>query len=395
MSETEYGPATTAIHVGQEPDPITGAVLPSPVLATTFVMDEPGIPRAGYDYSRSGNPTRDLFGQTLAALEHGERGFALPSGLAAEDLLLRVLTRPGDSAVFSADVYGGTFRLFTQVFAAEGRTARPVGAGLAQIKEALEEIRPAVLWLETPSNPQLDIIDIAQAAQAAHQVGALLVVDNTFASPALQQPLTLGADVVVHSTTKSIGGHSDLVGGAIVTAAHARLPKGRTGVSGSKSIAEEVAYWQNATGCVASPQDAWLASRGLKTLAVRVQQANASALKIAQALKELPGVKQVIYPGLPEHRGHETAKKQMSGFGAVVAFRVDSPKAARAICKRTKLFALAVSLGSVESLIEQPASMTHATKADDETAIPEDLIRLAVGLEDVEDLIADLKQAIG
>lgn len=389
------GRATAAIHAGQRPDPATGAVVPPLYLASTYVMDQVGTPRAGYDYSRSGNPTRTALEEALAAVEAGDRGFAFPSGMAAEDLLLRVLTRPGDRIGHGADVYGGSHRLFTRILPAEGRTALPVDvADPDALRDAVAAQELAVLWLETPSNPLLDVVDIAAIARAVHEAGALLVVDNTFASPALQQPLALGADLVVHSTTKSIAGHSDLVGGAAVVAAGVQLPRGRTGVGGSTLVGEELAYWQNATGSVPSPHDCWLVSRGLKTLKVRTAAAGESALLLAQHFARHPQVVEVRYPGLPSHPQHDLASRQMRGYGSLITLRFANGEVARTVCESTRLFALAVSLGAVESLIEHPASMTHATKARDPGAISESLVRLSVGLEDVDDLTADLEQAI-
>ncbi|MCW5950756.1 MAG: PLP-dependent transferase [Propionibacteriaceae bacterium] len=389
------GQATAAIHAGQQPDPVTGAVVPPLYLASTYVMDKVGVPRAGYDYARSGNPTRSSLEIALAAVEVGERGFAFPSGMAAEDLLLRVLTRPGDSIGYATDVYGGTYRLFTAVLPAEGRTAVPVDlTELVGLRSALDELGPSLVWLETPSNPLLEIVDIQAIAQLVHDAGALLVVDNTFASPALQQPLTLGADIVVHSTTKSIAGHSDLVGGAVVVAAGVHLPNRRVGVSGSTLVGDELAYWQNATGSIASPHDCWLASRGLKTLRVRVTAAGASAHFLARHFDGHPQVVEVCYPGLASHPQHELATRQMRGYGSLLTLRFAEAEIARAVCESTRVFALAVSLGAVESLIEHPASMTHATKTDSPSAIADDMVRISVGLEDIEDLTADLEQAI-
>lgn len=386
--------ATRAVHVGQAPDPVTGAVVPPLVLSTTFVMDAAGSPRAGYDYARSGTPGRSAFEEALASLEGGAAALAFPSGLSAEDTLLRVLAGVGDTVVFSGDVYGGTFRLLTAALAHEGRRGLAVAATrLDQVAAVVAAERPAVLWVETPSNPLLEVADLAALASIAHEVGALLVVDNTFASPALQRPLDFGADVVVHSTTKLIGGHSDTTGGAVVVGAGVDLPGGRVGAGGSRSVADEVAWLRNAVGAVPGPFDVWLAHRGLKSLRVRALAASGTAQELARRASGLPGVVEVLYPGLPTHPGHELAAAQMDAFGVVVSLRCASPEVARAVCSRTRLFALAVSLGAVESLIEHPASMTHATKAASPQAVPDDLVRLSVGLEDVEDLWADLEQA--
>lgn len=388
------GPATQAIHVGQDPDPVTGAIVPPLSLASTFVMDEVGVPRAGYDYSRSGNPNRTALESTLAALEAGAAAFAFPSGLSAEDTLLRVLTRPGDTVVYGHDVYGGTYRLLTTVLAAEGRRAVPVNTvELRSTAAAIEQVAPAVVWVETPSNPLLEIADLAALAELTHAAGALLVVDNTFASPALQQPLRWGADAVVHSTTKLIGGHSDLVGGAVVTRAGLALPAGRTGAGGGSLVADELDYLRNAIGAVPGPFDAWLASRGLKTLDVRAHRASGSAQTIAEHFVDHRLVAQVYYPGLPTHPGHAIAQQQMAGYGTIVSLRCASAAIAREVCRRTELFGLAVSLGAVESMIEHPATMTHAAKADSAQAIGDDIVRLSVGLEDVADLIDDLERA--
>ncbi|MDR1712432.1 MAG: aminotransferase class I/II-fold pyridoxal phosphate-dependent enzyme [Propionibacteriaceae bacterium] len=384
--------STRAIHVGQEPDPITGAVVPPVTFASTYVMDQVGVPRGGYDYSRSGNPTRDGYQAALASLEEGESALAFPSGLSATDTVLRALVQPGERVLYSQDVYGGTYRMFNQLLPAECRLAHGLDAtDTVALANAAGELRPRVVWLETPSNPLLDIIDIESAAAIAHAVGAFLVVDNTFATPALQRPLTLGADVVVHSTTKAIGGHSDLVGGAAVFAPGLEL--GRPGASETGLVAAEAYWWQNATGAIPSPFDCWLGQRGLKTLDARVRAACANAQIIAEFLETVPQVTRVRYPGLPNDPGHQTAVEQMDGFGAVVSFQVGSAQAAKAICEATKVFLLAVSLGAVESLIEYPAAMTHPQKSGSAAAIPADLVRLAVGLEDSDDLIADLRQA--
>ena len=393
------GFATRAVHVGQEPDPVTGAVVPPLTLATTFVMDAAGRPRAGYDYARSGTPGRTAYESALASLEGGEAALAFPSGLSAEDSLLRVLTRAGDAVVFGGDVYGGTYRLLTTALAHDGRRGVPIDAVDREASaRVIATERPVLVWIETPSNPLLQIADLAALAEAAHATGALLVVDNTFASPALQRPLALGADVVVHSATKLIGGHSDMTGGAVVTASGATLPAGRTGAGGSDRIIDEVAWLRNAAGAVPGPFDVWLAARGLKTLRLRALHASASALALAEHFEAGAAagasVTEVIYPGLPAHPGHALASRQMDAYGTVVSLRCATGAIARALCEKTRLFALAVSLGAVESLIEHPASMTHATKADSPQAVPEEIVRLSIGLEDVDDLIADLEQAL-
>ncbi len=390
------GFSTRAIHVGQAADEATGAIIPPLHMASTFVMDQVGLPRAGYDYSRSGNPTRDNLQQTLASLEGGETAFAFPSGLSAEDTLLRAGTSVGGHISFGADVYGGAYRLLDGVLPREKRTSTPLDlTDLAAVEADLEQNHSQVLWVETPSNPLLDVFDLRRLADLAHKHGALLVVDNTFASPVLQQPLALGADVVTHSTTKYIGGHSDLVGGAVIVAANVQLPAGVKGWTGTGRVADEVCYLQNAVGAVPSAADAYLTSRGLKTLSVRVRQQSDSALRLAQHLEGDPRVLAVNYPGLPSHPQHELAVQQMSGFGGVLSFTVGSEAAARRLCESTTIFQLGVSLGATESLIEHPAAMTHATKAGAETEISPSLVRLSVGLEDIDDLIADLDSALG
>jgi cystathionine gamma-synthase len=372
---------TRAIHAGQEPDPATGAVNVPVHLSTTFKQDGVGGLRGGYEYSRSGNPTRTALQEALAALEQGTAGMAFASGLAAEDALLRTVCEPGSHVVLGGDAYGGTFRLISKVLARWGLEHTP--ADLNDLDALRAVMRPAtrVIWCETPTNPLLNIADIARLAEFAHEHGALLVVDNTFASPYLQQPLTLGADVVVHSTTKYLGGHSDVVGGALVTA--------------SPELAEQLAYHQNAMGAVAGPFDAWLVLRGIKTLGVRIDRHQANAARIAGFLLDHPAVSSVLYPGLPDHPGHEIAARQMSGFGGMLSFRLTGgEEAALKVCERARLFTLAESLGGVESLIEHPGRMTHASAAGSPLEVPADLVRLSVGIEDVDDLLADLEQAL-
>ena len=350
---------------------------------STYKQDGVGGLRGGYEYSRSANPTRTALEECLAALEHGARGLAFASGLAAEDCLLRTVCQPGDHVLIPDDAYGGTFRLFAKVLSGWGlsHTIVPI-ADIAAVRSALSATPGTKLvWAETPTNPMLSVADIAALADAAHEAGAQLVVDNTFASPYLQQPLALGADFVVHSTTKYLGGHSDVVGGAVVAAA--------------ADIAEQLAYTQNATGAVAGPFDAWLTLRGIKTLAVRMDRHCANAMRIAEMLAAHPGVSEVLYPGLPAHPSHKTALGQMRAFGGMVSFRLAAGEAAAvAACGRTRLFTLAESLGGVESLIEHPGRMTHASAAGSPLEVPADLIRLSVGIEDCEDLIEDLRQAI-
>ncbi|ARZ68195.1 cystathionine gamma-synthase [Streptomyces sp. HU2014] len=373
---------TLAIHAGQEADPLTGAVVPPIYQVSTYKQDGVGGLRGGYEYSRSANPTRTALEENLAALEGGRRGLAFASGLAAEDTLLRTLLSPGDHVVIPNDAYGGTFRLFAKVIERWGvewsvaNTSDP-----ASVRDALRP-RTKVIWVETPSNPLLGITDIAAVAEVARSGGARLVVDNTFASPYLQQPLSLGADVVVHSTTKYVGGHSDVVGGALVTA--------------DATLAEELVYHQNAMGAVAGPFDSWLTLRGIKTLAVRMDRHSANAARVAELLTSHPKVTKVYYPGLPEHELHEVAAKQMKDFGGMVSFRVaGGEEAAVEVCNRAQLFTLGESLGGVESLIEHPGRMTHASTAGSALEVPADLVRLSVGIESVDDLLADLTQALG
>jgi cystathionine gamma-synthase len=373
---------TRAIHAGQEPDAATGAVNVPVHLSTTFKQDGVGGLRGGYEYSRSANPTRTALQEALAALEQGSTGMAFASGLAAEDTLLRTVCEPGTHVVMAGDAYGGTFRLISRVLSRWGVTHTP--ADLADLDAVRGAIEPStrVIWCETPTNPLLNIADIAGLAQVAHDAGALLVVDNTFASPYLQQPLTLGADVVVHSTTKYLGGHSDVVGGALVTA--------------DAELGERLAYNQNAMGAVAGPFDAWLVMRGIKTLGVRMDRHQANAARIAEFLLGRSDVSAVLYPGLPDHPGHEIAAKQMSGFGGMLSFRLTGgEEQALKVCERAQLFTLAESLGGVESLIEHPGRMTHASAAGSPLEVPSDLVRLSVGIEDVDDLLADLEQALG
>ncbi|MGZ4537710.1 MAG: cystathionine gamma-synthase [Blastococcus sp.] len=372
---------TRAIHAGQEPDPATGAVIVPLHLTTTYKQDGVGGLRGGYEYSRSANPTRTALQEALAALEQGTHGMAFASGLAAEDTLLRTVCEPGTHIVLAGDAYGGTFRLISRVASRWGVEHTP--ADLADLDAVRAALRPStrVIWCETPTNPLLNIADIAALADVAHEAGALLVVDNTFASPYLQQPLTLGADVVVHSTTKYLGGHSDVVGGALVTA--------------DSGLAESLAYHQNAMGAVAGPFDAWLVLRGLKTLGVRMDRHQTNAARIVEFLADSPAVASVLYPGLPDHPGHDIAAKQMSGYGGMLSFRLaGGEEAALRVCERARLFTLAESLGGVESLIEHPGRMTHASAAGSPLEVPADLVRLSVGIEDVDDLLADLDQAI-
>ncbi|WP_063736604.1 cystathionine gamma-synthase [Streptomyces sp. RTd22] len=372
---------TLAIHAGQEADPLTGAVVPPIYQVSTYKQDGVGGLRGGYEYSRSANPTRTALEENLAALEGGRRGLAFASGLAAEDCLLRTLLVPGDHVVIPDDAYGGTFRLFSKVVERWGvewsvaDTSDP-----AAVRAALRP-RTKVIWVETPSNPLLGITDIAALADIARTAGVRLVVDNTFASPYLQQPLALGADVVVHSTTKYMGGHSDVVGGALIVS--------------DPGLGDELAFHQNAMGAVAAPFDSWLVLRGIKTLGVRMDRHSANATRVAELLVAHPKVTEVFYPGLPEHAGHEIAAKQMRAFGGMVSFRVTGgEEAAVEVCNRARLFTLGESLGGVESLVEHPGRMTHASAAGSALEVPADLVRLSVGIESIDDLLGDLTQAL-
>ncbi|MCZ4499647.1 MAG: cystathionine gamma-synthase [Marmoricola sp.] len=373
---------TRAIHAGYEPDEMTGAVIPPIYATSTYKQDGVGGLRGGYEYSRSGNPTRAALEGALAAVEEGERAFAFASGLAAEDTILRALTKPGGHAVIPDDAYGGTYRLFDKVAKVWGLDHSP--AAVSDIDAVRAAIRPGLthlVWLETPTNPLLNIGDIEALAAVAHDAGALLVVDNTFASPYLQQPLTLGADVVVHSTTKYVGGHSDVVGGAVVVR--------------DLAVAEAIGFHQNAMGAVAGPFDSFLTHRGLKTLGVRMDRHCDNAEKVVEFLVGHPQVAQVIYPGLESHPGHAVAGRQMKRYGGIVSFRVTGGEQhALDVCERTEVFTLGESLGGVESLIEHPGRMTHASVAGTDLEVPSDLIRLSVGIETADDLVADLARAL-
>ncbi|MEU7812057.1 cystathionine gamma-synthase [Pseudonocardia sp. NPDC049154] len=375
------GFSTRAIHAGQDPDPTTGAVIVPIHASSTFAQDGVGGLRGGYEYSRSANPTRTALQECLAALEGGRHGFAFGSGMGASDVLLRVLVRPGDHLVIPHDAYGGTFRLVDKVLTQWGVEYSTVD--LADVDALRAALRPTtkVVWCETPTNPLLGIADIAALAEVTRGAGARLVVDNTFASPYLQQPLALGADVVLHSTTKYVGGHSDVVGGALVL--------------DDDELAEQLRFTQNSVGSVPGPFDAWLTLRGAKTLAVRMERHSDNAERIADALAAHPAVAQVLYPGLPGHPGHEVAAKQMRRFGGMVSFLVAGGKeAALKVCASTQLFTLAESLGGVESLIEHPGQMTHASVAGSALEVPDSLVRLSVGIEDAEDLVEDLRTAL-
>ncbi|MGO1549631.1 MAG: cystathionine gamma-synthase [Nesterenkonia sp.] len=388
-NEADSGPrfATHAIHTGQELDQVYGAVVPPLHFSTTFAPDGIGNLRNGYDYGRAGNPTRTALQTQLAALEGGKHAFSFGSGLAAEDAVIRGLMRPGQRIVMGNDAYGGTFRLFEKVHAAWGVTNTPVDlSDHDRIAAELQHDDATMLWVETPSNPLMSVTDIAALADIAHANGALLVVDNTFASPYLQTPLALGADVVVHSTTKYIGGHSDVVGGAVV------LGFGDS----ADDLAEKVAFQQFAVGAVSGPLDAYLTTRGLKTLGVRMDRHCSNAQTVAEHFEGHPAVERVLYPGLTSHPEHELAKQQMSGFGGMVSIQLAGGEpAARKVAEATRWFILAESLGGVESLMNYPHEMTHASVRGTDLAVPENLLRLSVGIEDVDDLITDLEQALG
>ncbi len=370
---------TLAIHAGQDPDPATGAVI-TPIYATTTYAQDAIGKHKGYDYSRTANPTRTALETCLAALEGGGWALAFASGMAATDAVAHLLSA-GDHVVLSDDVYGGTYRLFAKVFDRGGIALTPVDMRDARAVRHAIEPRTRLVWIETPSNPLLKVIDVAAVARAGHRAKALVVVDNTFATPYLQRPLALGADLVLHSTTKYIGGHSDVIGGALV---------GR-----DEGLRERLAFVQNAAGGVPGPLDAWLVLRGAKTLAVRMERHSANGQAIAEFLTEHPRVTRVNYPGLRSHPQHELAKRQMLRFGGMLSFELkDGEQAARRVAERLKLFSLAESLGGVESLVEVPLAMTHASVAGTPLAPPAGLVRLSVGIEDVDDLIADLDRAL-
>jgi cystathionine gamma-synthase len=372
---------TLAIHAGQDPDALTGAVTVPIYQTSTYKQDGVGGLRGGYEYSRSANPTRTALEESLAAIEGGTRGLAFASGLAAEDTLLRAVCRPGDHVILPGDAYGGTYRLVARVHTNWGLEYTPVPlSDLAAVRAAVRE-NTKVIWCETPTNPLLGIADIAALAEIAHAAGALLVVDNTFATPYLQQPLVLGADVVVHSTTKYLGGHSDVVGGALIS----RDPE----------LGQELMFHQNAMGAVPGPFDSWLVLRGIKTLGVRMDRHCENAERIAAYLLDHPAVDAVFFPGLLEHPGHDIAARQMTNFGGMVSFTLrGGEEAALKVCELVQLFILGESLGGVESLIEHPGRMTHASVAGSPLEVPDNLVRLSVGIENVEDLLADLAQAL-
>ena len=388
--------ATLAIHIGCAPDPVTGDVVPPIHVASTYVQDRPGQLRDGYEYGRCANPTTNAFAGAIAALEGARNGFAFPSGMSAEDTLIRLLARPGDQVVHSTDVYGGTHKLLSVIKPAEGIASESVDLTDVDVAAcAIRRARPQIVWVETPSNPFLTVTDIAAIAELTHEVGGLLVVDNTFATPVLQRPLDLGADAVVHSTTKYVAGHSDVVGGAFVLRDGLTLPAHVTPFFDEADAAAVAVKLQMTLGHVPSPRDTYLAHRGLKTLALRVERHCENAQRVAEYLAEHPKVTSVHYPGLASDPGHGIARRQNPrGVGGVLSFQVATEEAAIRLSTRTRLFTLAASLGAPESLIEHPAIMTHSTRAGGVGGVPGTLLRLAVGLEDAGDLIADLEQAL-
>ena len=369
---------TRAIHEGQEPDPATGAITTPIYLTSTYVQDAVGEHK-GYDYGRVANPTRTALQQCLASLESADHGVAFASGLGAVTTIMHLLN-PGDRMVLIADVYGGVYRMTSQVYEPKGYVFHYLpAADFAQLGDHLDE-QTRIVWIESPSNPMLNVVDIRAAAEAAHKVGALLVVDNTFATPYLQTPLDLGADIVVHSTTKYLGGHSDVVGGFAAT--------------NDPTVAERLYFLQKSLGAIPGPFDSWLVLRGIKTLAVRMRQHCRNAHAIAGFLERHPRVEKVLYPGLPSHPGHAVAARQMRDFGGMISFLVESEAEAVDLVSRTKIWKLAESLGGVESLIEHPARMTHASTSDAPFAAPRNLVRLSVGIESAEDLLEDLELAL-
>jgi cystathionine gamma-synthase len=369
---------TRAIHEGQEPDPATGAVSVPIYQTSTYVQEAVGEHK-GYDYSRGANPTRTALQLCLASLESAEHGIAFSSGLGAVTTIMHLVS-PGERVVAVNDVYGGVYRMFKQVYEPKGYQFTWLAAAeFGDLASHLDE-RTRIVWLETPTNPLLNVIDIRAAAEAAHAAGAMVVVDNTFATPYLQRPLELGADVALHSTTKYLGGHSDVVGGFAAT--------------NDPTVAERLYFLQKSLGAVPGPFDSWLVLRGLKTLAVRMRQHCKNAHAVAGWLSRHPRVEQVLYPGLPDHPGHVIAARQMRDFGGMISFLAESEEEAVELVARTKIFQLAESLGGVESLIEHPARMTHASTADAPFAAPRNLVRLSVGIESAEDLIADLEVAL-
>jgi cystathionine beta-lyase/cystathionine gamma-synthase len=371
---------TRAIHEGQEPDPATGAIITPIYQTSTYVQEEVGRHK-GYDYSRAGNPTRTALQKCVASLEGAEHGFAFASGMAATTTVMQLVS-PGERVVCVNDVYGGVYRLFSKVLEPKGYVfdfvpAEDMSRNLAQVLDD----RTRLVWMETPTNPMLNVVDIRAVAEAARSAGAVSVVDNTFATPYLQRPLELGADIVLHSSTKYLGGHSDVIGGFAAT--------------NDPTIAERLAFLEKSLGTIPGPFDAWLVLRGVKTLAVRMREHSANAHRVAEFLESHPAVERVRYPGLPSHPQHDLARSQMADFGGMISFELAGTKDdALRVLKETKIWKLAESLGGVESLIEHPGLMTHASTADSPFPVPENLIRLSVGIESADDLVADLEQAL-
>lgn len=392
MTPSSFDPAaydfsTRAIRAGQDFDPSTGSVIPPVYFTTTFVQDGIGGFRGGYEYARGGNPTRTSLETLLASLEGGDLGYSFASGLAAEDTLLRAILTPGTHVLMGNDVYGGTHRLVDRAFIPWGVSLSTVDmSDLDAVRAAIRPDATRVVWIETPSNPLMKITDIAAVAEIAHETGAVVVVDNTFATPYLQLPLALGADVVVHSTTKYLGGHSDVLGGAVVLNAAAQVD--------GQSLAEKVAFLQFAVGAVSGPMDAWLTVRGIKTLAVRMERHSSNAQTIAERLVGHPKLAAVYYPGLPDHPGHELAASQMRSFGGMISVALADGATARRFAETTQLFQLAESLGGVESLVCYPSEMTHASVKGTVLEVPETVVRLSVGIEGVDDLTEDLLGAL-
>ena len=377
MSEFE----TRAIHVSQDPDANNGAVIPPIYMSSTHKQDGVGGLRDGFEYNRAANPSRSALQKVLASLESGKFGLSFASGLAAEDAVIRATCAPGDHVVLGSDLYGGTFRLMNRIHRAAGIDSEVVDLSDEQaLRSAIRPGKTKLIWMETPSNPMLGIFDIARISEIAKEHGILTVVDNTFATPYLQRPLELGADIVTHSTTKFIGGHSDILGGAVIV--------------NDAELHEKIRFIQFAAGAVSSPFDAWLTHRSIKTLAVRMDRHCSNAQAVAEFLDAHKNVEQVYYPGLPGHPGHELAKKQMSGFGGIVSLRFKNEKAAKDFCNKTKLFTLAESLGGVESLVNHPAEMTHASAKGSPIEVGGEIVRLSVGIENPKDLIADLEKAL-
>jgi cystathionine gamma-synthase len=381
MNDASLRFSTRAIRAGQDFDPTTGSVIPPVYFTTTFVQDGIGGFRNGYEYARGGNPTRTALETLLASLEGGDRAFSFASGLAAEDTLLRAILTPNAHVLMGNDVYGGTHRLVSRVFVPWGASLSTVDmSDLDAVRAAIRPDATKVVWVETPSNPLMKITDIAAVVQIAHEVGAIVVVDNTFATPYLQQPLALGADVVVHSTTKYLGGHSDVLGGAVIL--------------NSGELADKVEFLQFGVGAVSGPMDAWLTIRGIKTLAVRMDRHSSNASAIAERLVGHRKLTAVYYPGLADHPGHDLAAAQMSGFGGMISVQLADGATARRFAESTKLFQLAESLGGVESLVCYPSEMTHASVRGTELEVPDSVVRLSVGIEDAGDLIDDLLGAL-